>query len=174
VVGCRSRKLNNRSIIEWQVNNCIQVSNFEIQRSVNNESFQTIGSVTPRMEPEYSYTDDDMAPGINLYRIKVNQSSGATSYSNTVAVLNVQKTVWFTTLSPNPVADIATIVVSVARPEKVIFIIRDITGRLLKQWQSLITPGSNTIHIHANELPAGIYYLIVHTGEAKTVMRFVK
>ncbi|MBC7874854.1 MAG: T9SS type A sorting domain-containing protein [Ferruginibacter sp.] len=174
IVGCRSKKVSNKSIIEWEVNYCTQVNNFEVQRSVNNESFQTIGRENPGTEPVYSYTDGALATGINLYRIKVNYNSGAMRYSNTVAVINVQKNVWFTALSPNPVAGIATIGINAARPERVIFIIRDITGKPLKQWQSLITPGSNSINIRVNELHAGIYYLIVHTDEAKTVTRFVK
>jgi hypothetical protein len=48
------------------------------------------------------------------------------------------------------------------------------SGSLVKQWNSNITEGTNTIEIHVPEVPAGIYTLFASTPVSKTVSRFVK
>ena len=174
IISCRSRKVNNSGIISWDINSCSEVNSFEVQRSVNGGAYQTIGTITPGTSLEYSYTDASLAKGTNLYRIKVNRSSGAVKYSNTVAVINDTKGILITALSPNPVADKATLVINAAKPGAVNFAIYDITGRPVRQWSATIAEGSNTVTVNAATLPGGIYHLAAMTGDSKTVIRFVK
>lgn len=174
IISCRSRKINNSGIISWDINSCAEVNSFEVQRSVNGGAYQTIGTVTPGATLDYSYTDHALVKGTNLYRVKVNRSSGAVKYSNTVAIINDTKGILITALSPNPVNSKATLVINAARPGAVNFAIQDMMGRLVKQWQENITEGSNTITINAATLPAGIYHLAAANEDSKTVMRFVK
>lgn len=174
IISCRSRKVNNSGIISWDINSCSEVNSFEVQRSVNGGAYQTIGTITPGTSLEYSYTDASLAKGTNLYRIKVNRSSGAVKYSNTVAVINDTKGILITALSPNPVADKATLVINAAKPGAVNFAIYDMTGRPVRQWSATIAEGSNTVTVNAATLPGGIYHLAAMTGDSKTVIRFVK
>ena len=174
IISCRSRKVNNSGIISWDINSCSEVNSFEVQRSVNGGAYQTIGTITPGTSLEYSYTDASLAKGTNLYRIKVNRSSGAVKYSNTVAVINDTKGILITALSPNPVADKATLVINAAKPGAVNFAIYDITGRPVRQWSATIAEGSNTVTVNAATLPGGIYHLAAMTGDSKTVIRFMK
>ena len=174
IISTRAQKRNNTGIISWEVNTCAEVSSFEVQRSVNGGAYQTIGTITPGTAVEYNYTDASLAKGTNLYRIKVNRSSGAIKYSNTAAIINDTKGVLITALSPNPINNTASLIINTAKAESVNFIIYDITGRTVKQWQSKLTDGANTVTVDASMLPAGIYHLAASTPDSKTVIRFVK
>lgn len=173
IISCRSRKINNSGNISWEINSCAQVISFEIQRSVNSGSFQTIGTVFPGTQLIYNYTDARLLPGNNFYRIKVNRSSGSTKYSNTVAVINDNKGVLITSISPNPVKDKATIIVSAAKKETINFAITDYTGRIVKKWQTVLNEGSNAITMNVGELAGGLYHITALTGDAKTTTPFV-
>ena len=174
IISAHSRRVNNNGIISWDINSCAEVNNFEIQRSVNGSVFQTIGRVTPGTPLEYSYIDMALSKGNNLYRIKVNRSSGAIKYSNTVAIINATKDILITALSPNPVNGKAVLIINTAKQTIANFTIYDITGRPVKQWQANIAEGSNNIMITTDGLSGGIYHLAAATADAKTVMRFVK
>ena len=174
IITARSRKINNNGLISWDINSCAEVNSFEVQRSVNGSGFQTIRTVTPGVSLEYNHIDASLEKGTNLYRIKVNRSSGSIKYSNTVAIINDSKGILITALSPNPVNNNATLVINGAKAATVIFVISDITGRPVKQWSAPIAEGSNSIPINASGLAAGIYHLGAMTGDAKTVIRFVK
>ncbi len=174
IVTTRAQKRNNNGFISWEVNTCAEVNSFEVQRSVNGGAFQTIGTVTPATQLDYNYTDASLAKGTNLYRIKINRSSGGVKYSNTVAIINDTKGILITALSPNPVSDKATLIITAAKAGAVNFTIFDMTGRSLKQWQTTIAEGSNTISVNAAELPAGLYHLAATTADSKTITRFVK
>jgi hypothetical protein len=174
IISCRSRKINNNGIISWDINSCSAVNSFEVQRSVNGGAYQTVSTVTPGTQLEYSYTDASLAKGTNLYRIKVNRSSGAIKYSNTVAVINDTKGILITSLMPNPVNDKAMLIINAAKTGSVNFTIYDITGRPVKQWQTSIAEGSNNITVNANGLSNGVYHLAAIADDSKTVIRFVK
>jgi hypothetical protein len=174
IVSCRSKKINNSGFISWDINSCAEVNSFEVQRSENGGAYQTIGRVIPGTQLDYNYTDASLAGGTNLYRIKVNRSSGGIKYSNTVAIINDTKGILITALSPNPVIDNATLIINGAKAGAVNFIIYDIMGRPLRQWQSFITEGSNSINVNATGLAGGIYHLAATNGDSKTVIRFVK
>ena len=77
-------------------------------------------------------------------------------------------------MSPNPVADKATLVINAAKPGTVNFAIYDVAGRPVRQWSATISEGSNTVTVNAATLPGGIYHLAATTGDSKTVIRFVK
>ena len=174
IINTRAQKRNNNGFISWEVNTCAEVNSFEVQRSVNGGVYQTIGTITPASPLEYNYTDASLAGGTNLYRIKVNRSSGAIKYSNTAVIINDTKGILITALSPNPVNDMAAFIITGAKAGAVSFTIYDMMGRPVRQWQSTIEEGSNTINLIAKELSPGVYHLAATMADAKTVMRFVK
>jgi hypothetical protein len=48
----------------------------------------------------------------------------------------------------------------------------DLNGRLLAQYA--VSPGQASYELPLTELPAGLYFLRVHSGEALEVVRFEK
>lgn len=175
IISCESKNVNNTGVISFNINSCAGVNSFEIQRSVNGSSFETIGIVSPGINQLlFSFTDASLQKGMNLYRIKVNRASGAVKYSNTTAIINDSKGVLISTISPNPVHSQAVVAISTAKAGTVHLCIYDIAGRVIKQWQFPATEGSNRIIMNLDGLQAGVYHLVVSGEEAKTSYRFVK
>ncbi|HWR32994.1 MAG TPA: T9SS type A sorting domain-containing protein, partial [Chitinophagaceae bacterium] len=175
IISTRAQKRNNTGIINWSVNSCSEVVSFEVQRSVNNSGFSTIGTVNPvANQTDFSFTDGSLASGTNLYRIKVNRLSSSTKYSNTVALLYNSNDILISSLAPNPVHSSAMMTVSTARSATVDFKVFDMSGHVVKQWQSNIAEGNNTITINVEGLAAGVYHILASSNEAKAFSRFVK
>jgi hypothetical protein len=179
IISTQAQKINNTGLIKWMVNSCSAVRNFEVQRSVNNSGFQTIGIVNPVVNPvvnqtDFNFTDAALASGTDLYRIKVNGITGSSKYSNTVAIIQNSNDILITTIAPNPVHNSTMLTVSSGRPFVVDFKVYDMSGKLVKQWQAHIAEGNNNIEMNVPGLPAGVYSLFVSTPDGKTVSRFVK
>lgn len=175
IISCESKKVNNSGVISFNINSCAGVNSFEIQRSVNGSGFETIGIVSPGTNQLlFSFTDASLQKGMNLYRIKVNRASGAVKYSNTTAIINDNKGVLISTISPNPVHSQAVVTISTAKAGALQFSIYDIAGRMIKQWQVPTVEGSNRVIMNLDGLQAGVYHLVVSGQEAKKSYRFVK
>jgi hypothetical protein len=175
IISTRAQKRNNTGVISWTVNSCTEVNSFEVQRSVNNSGFRTIGTVSPNaIETNFSFTDAALANGTNLYRIKVSRSSGSLKYSNTVALISNSNDILITTIAPNPVHNSAMLTISTGHSAVVDFKVYNMSGGLVKQWQSNIAEGNNAIEINVSELPAGTYSIFASGKDGNTVSRFVK
>ncbi len=175
IISTRAQKRNNTGVISWTVNSCSEVNNFEVQRSVNNAGFQIIGTIHPgAAATDFVFTDPVLAAGTNLYRIKVNGFTGSSKYSNTVALIHNSNDILISSLAPNPVHNKAMLVVSSGRNTAVDFKVYNMSGSLVKQWQSSVAEGNNTVEVNLAGLSAGIYSVFAAANGATTVSRFVK
>ncbi len=175
IISCRAQKKDNTGVINWTVNSCAEVNSFEVQRSVNNSGFRTIGTVNPVVnQTEFRFTDAALSNGTNLYRIKVNRFTGSIKYSNTVSLVHNCNEILILSLAPNPVHNMLKITVSTGRQSNVDFKVHNMTGSLVKQWHSNIAEGNNTIEMNMEELPAGVYTLFVSAKDANAVSRFIR
>ncbi|MEO6613505.1 MAG: T9SS type A sorting domain-containing protein [Chitinophagaceae bacterium] len=174
-ITARAQKRNGSADISWKVMETDNVLDFELQRSINNTTYQTIATINPvSQQLNYSYTDVNPGPGTNLYRIRANRTTGATRYSNTVAILNGSKGLLITGLAPNPVHDNAQLTLSAARQGTVDFRLYNMYGALVRQWQSPVRDGTNTIPVNTDGIAAGVYQLSASADGEKTMFRLVK
>ena len=76
---------------------------------------------------------------------------------------------------PNPVSDNATITFNAASAEKGTLIIRDMTGREIRnQSLGLLKAGANSIPVNTSELKAGLYIATLQTAKSSQTLRFEK
>ena len=168
---------NNTVVLKW--NTQLQVANtgFEVQRSSDGRSFETILSqqiAEARQAADYSGTDLNPLPGKSFYRLKINEA-GQIIYSNTISVqikeknLSIQK-LYKDNSSGSLIADI-----SVNNSQKIILSIISTTGALLQQQSHFITKPYGKITIPINTLSSGQYYLRIQgDGNAVEVKAFTK
>ena len=174
-ITAHAQKINNNAVINWKVFTVDDVQRFELQRSVNNSNYQTIASINPVLNKlEYHYTDAGLQAGMNRYRIKVSRTSGGALFSNVVAIISQSKELLITSLSPNPVRENTLITISTGKKGVAIFRLYNLSGVLVKQWQSTLDEGTNTITLNTVELPAGVYHLSASEGDEKTLFRLIK
>ena len=93
--------------INWLVTGEKNVTNYIIEKSVNNKDYEPIEVVAAKNIGNTNYSSLDKKPAIgnNYYRIKANNITGNYSYSNTAAVnFETQASKGFT-IYPNPITD---------------------------------------------------------------------
>jgi hypothetical protein len=99
---------NNATLLKWATASEVSNSSFDVERSTDGKNFLQIGSVqgagTTKTETNYSFTDQTPAVGINYYRLKELDLTGAFKYSNTISV-TYSKEPFSLKVFPNPAAD---------------------------------------------------------------------
>ncbi|MEQ8473752.1 MAG: T9SS type A sorting domain-containing protein [Marinoscillum sp.] len=158
-LGFSATDLNGKVLLKWETTNEVDVSHFEIERSIDGKKFTTIGVLDAYNIKEkinnYSFVDGKPEMGFNYYRLKELDFDGAHGYSQMVYVIHEGTGIeWM--IYPNPTCDVIKIRSNVTIPESQLSII-DLTGRVI--YQQLSDFGSNEKVIDLEELPAGIYHL---------------
>lgn len=157
--------VNEKQVLNnWTTANEVNVSYFNIERSVNGKSFETIGKIEAKNKAEnsYSFTDDKLTitnEKLTLYyRLKSVDNNGATTYSTikTVTINNSQLTIH---IFPNPAKNIVNIECANAKQLLVI----DYLGRIVKQ----LKVNSNKLVVNVNDLSKGIYSVQMLTANGK-------
>lgn len=100
--------VGNDNKIEWTNMTEENILNYEVERSVNGTSFNTILNVLPKtnndQENNYSQTDENILDGINYYRVKAVQTDGTYEYSTIVKVIRSATKERNLSVYPNPVS----------------------------------------------------------------------
>ena len=164
-------KQPSANILKWKNTVGLPVTNFIIERSFDNLSWTSLGSVSPMSANnstiQYSYSDDH--PGKeNYYRLKVSLTDGTYQYSNILPLFN-KNAVMPVIIYPNPATNAITIQTSNSNYNK--FKILDLTGRIELSREI----NSNNTVVNTSNLPAGTHLIKFFTKDgAEEVQRFVK
>jgi len=165
---------NKNALLQWQTADELNVVKYNIQRSLDGNTFTTIGSVNSTgnstATKNYRYTDITIShltvPRI-YFRLQIADMDGKVSYSGIemikpAAGLSVS-------LAPNPVHD--RIIISSTDNIKALSIINS-KGQVFKQ---VFLPGiSNQQQIELKELPAGSYFIKVVGEKQSWTSQFIK
>ena len=156
----------------WTTANEINVSHFNIQRSVNGKNFITIGKIGAKNKAEnrYSFTDDKLTI-INdkltlYYRLQSIDKDGKITYSEIKKIIiNDKQETRNVVVFPNP----ATNEINISRKtaNTALVIITDITGRIVKK--TMIN--SQYTKINMESLQKGIYILSFENGEKAKLVK---
>jgi hypothetical protein len=150
----------------WQTASEINVSHFNIQRSINGKDFITIGKVTGqnRITNEYSFSDSLPVDGLGVvyYRIESIDFNGRKQYS-TVQQISTKYQTQNIVLYPNPAKDYINILSNENIEE--IKIINQL-GQVLQHQ----TPNTKQITIDTKQFAKGLYIVQFtnNKGEIKT------
>ena len=144
-------RIGNAVSLNWKTETAPGSINFEIQRSNDNRTFNTIASIAGTTVSAYSFTDNNnTAKTMSFYRIRIVKQSGEISYSDIRTVKGLASKMDFS-LFPNPSAGNARITISdVSEPTRVQLI--DNSGRVVK---TLMLNNTNSIDL--NGLQKGSY-----------------
>lgn len=158
-------QFNNNAInLFWNTTNETSTKSFVVEKD-EGSGFHLIGNVEALSIPgehHYNFTDPAMATGTILYRLKMVDIDGNFSYSKTVSIRGNQKSE-NAFVYPNPVTDIATVMVTTYARSKYAIRIIDNSGREVKQMNGQLIPGKNKIIIDVARWPAGTYFIDLET-----------
>ncbi|HTN46836.1 MAG TPA: GEVED domain-containing protein [Flavipsychrobacter sp.] len=102
---------------------------FELQRSTDGKSFETIHAIGANGTPSrYTYDDRNAFQGANYYRLSMKEANGKQQYSK-IVVATVNGKRFAVTAYPNPVSEDLTVIVSGTQGSQATILVTDVTGK---------------------------------------------
>ena len=137
---------------------------FDVERSVNNQQFETIGSLkgngTSAATHNYQFTDDaeKIVSNIVYYRLKQIDFDGNSTYSKTISVVLASKT----SLKIYPTLAKQGDVLRLETAENGRIDLIDMSGKIVKTIQQPLQVGNQsitTVNMTTSDLPTGRYFV---------------
>lgn len=157
--------------VEWVTASERNNDHFIVQRSADGVSFEDVeqvaGAGTSQQTLFYNIVDQHPLEGMAYYRLKQVDTDGTADLSDAVAV-NAQPTDGFL-VAPNP-SSTGTFTLYDVRLDRGEVAVFDNTMHLVRRH---VGAGVNAV-IHLEDLPDGVYILMVHEGDQVRTARVVK
>ena len=159
---------DNTPLLEWQANNDAILSYYALERAIDGDTtqFAVIATISPNAidtgTETYSFTDPGANPGINYYRLKMQDTTAIYSYSNTLTVQPPGKASLLH-LYPNPVKYGFTDAIIPDVTDASWFQLIDMTGRPMKT--IYVGPGVELARIDMSGVIPGVYKLTWTNGK---------
>jgi len=156
---------NCAGIIDWTTESETNISHFELEKSVDGSTFNTIQTLLPKGNAtegaSYSYTDRALRD-INLYRLKSVDVDGTVAYGK---IIHLEKECGVEAgdfnIYPNPVFndELKIQIESNHNNPDAILVISDVLGRIISTHNTTIIEGSNIIELNVSHLSAATYFV---------------
>ncbi|HVM86712.1 MAG TPA: T9SS type A sorting domain-containing protein [Puia sp.] len=165
----------NGSVLNWQMNNVNDVDNYEIESSTDRLLYNTVAVIKNNNELNLSFTDNRVIDGTVYYRLRIIKKDGTSYYSQMVALTrNINGSVQFVSLRPNPVNDNLTVVLYAKNALKADVLIYNSYGQHIMSLSNSCSVGYNKISLGVSGLAQGIYYVKTIGTDFSVIRSFVK
>lgn len=166
---------NDKVQLKWTTENESSVDNYEVERSEDGQTFNTIAKVSKAGSSNgnntYYYEDNlsGVASSEVFYRIKQYDHDRSFYYTRVISVKRSINNAAIR-LYPNPVQDVLNMSLVNSGSSQVKVSIINSTGTLVRSEAASLSNGNNYLTITGmDRLPSGIYYLSVKWADGKTV-----
>jgi hypothetical protein len=164
-----AKLIDQNAHLTWSTSSETNNSGFEIERSLDGSSFETIGFVkgagNSNKTISYLFTDANLAHPIAYYRLKQVDFDGKFDYSETITVSSDEAQIEVT---PNPFVE--NISIAASNQDQMVFAeIIDITGKVKAS-----STGMGNLTLDTKDLNQGVYFVRVNHGEKVIVKRIIK
>ncbi|HWB25943.1 MAG TPA: discoidin domain-containing protein [Chitinophagaceae bacterium] len=177
ILNFTAEKQSDGVLLRWTAPVDIDNSRFDIQRSDDGFTWQTLGTVKAKTTGtgnyNYNFTDKKPVNGTNYYRLRQVDINGHLSYS---AVRKIDiSTFWAVKQYPNPVSDYLILEFNYDKQEKAFITIQTISGSKVFGNEQMLAKGFNRIKINqVKPLAQGTYILTLATGSNIYRAKFIK
>ena len=150
---------NNDILLEWQLENEINVVEYVIESSTDNIHFKIVAKLKPQNAGEYNWLDVQPQPGNHFYRLEIIERNGQTTFSKIVKVA-IENKIPTLQIVPNPIINnIINLQFKNQPGGKFIISVFNTSGQLIFS-DILIHVAGNVSHtIKINSKNENIYYL---------------
>jgi hypothetical protein len=152
-------------LLQWQTANDGSISYYALERETSDNQFVVIATVTPGNSDSiihsYSFNDLGHDPGTNHYRLRMQDTTAAYTYSSTIAV-QLPGSSTILSLYPNPVIYGFTYVAVPDAGSNSEFLVVDLTGRTMTIQQ--VDAGTPQVRVDMSGMHPGVYKLIWTNG----------
>jgi len=172
-----AEKQPSASLLDWSVSGqtgSSGISSFEVDRSTDATHFDSIGSVAAESgigsgSGTYTLMDNHPEAGIDYYRLKMFDASGAFSYSYIVQV-DFAHSASAPLVYPNPVTEVLHINLNSNFPA--VISLFNMRGQLVASQNTGASQG--TAELPVNMLGSGIYFVEISAGGVKSTQKIIK
>jgi hypothetical protein len=168
-----------RALLSWTTADEINTLDFEVERSLDGQAYQAIGTVPAKNLPgthSYFYTDNNLPsiPANLYYRLKQRDQDGRFSYSSVVLLKTTVSITDRIMIYPNPVHSRLQLNIQSDRRQPMQWRITDAAGKLLLQGQRELIAGNQQWGLELSKLQPGLYFLQVTLDGQQFNKRFLK
>lgn len=171
-----------RGFLNWATQSEVDFSHFELEKSTDGETFQTIATIQGKGVnsggAQYSYVDLKLRT-INLYRLKSVDEDGTVVYSKLISLTRTgcSEDEVAVDIFPNPAyeTDITVQLSSTVEAKDVTMVITDVLGRVIMEQPINVEFGINTYDVDINRLSDATYFVGFRgINEFQETKKFVK
>jgi len=158
----QATELGMGNLLNWKTSFEEDVQHYDVEKSTNGVDFTNIGTVEATNEDSeekaYRFFDTQLGTPKSYYRLKVVETDGTSSYSQTVLV-NKQKpnqfaVVAYSSVMANKQFDLTLDAVTEGQLE---YALISYNGELITEEFRYVYPGLNEIQVSLQDLPEGTY-----------------
>jgi len=155
--------------LNWSTATELNNSGFEVQRSTDNVSFETVafiaGHGTSTEKNNYSYTDENLLPSVYYYKLRQLDFNGSFSFSSVVEIeLDIPSVYSLSQNFPNPFNPATEISFSVPVDAAVTISVFNTIGEQIDEFSKEYTAGSYRYNFNGNNIPSGIYFYMLNAA----------
>ncbi|MCB0520473.1 MAG: T9SS type A sorting domain-containing protein [Lewinellaceae bacterium] len=176
LLAFEATKRNNTIITNWETIDETNLSHYQLQRSTAQTPFQDIASLPAQggsFQQSYSYTDKNVLPNTTYYyRLKMVDNDGQFEYSPIRSARIAGDTP--IKIYPNPASNELNVEVHANAEGPATFEVRNHAGGKIYLQELELLEGTNTLPIHLEGWPAGVYFIKVKTEAGTTTEKFLK
>jgi len=151
--------------IIWQTASEIDNAYFELLKSQDGLNFTAIakidGAGNTNSKTDYAFLDRNGIASTSYYQLRTTDYNSNVGHSRMIAVSNTAKvnSIKLNAIVPHPIDNEAMVHVLSSKVESAQLKLYDLKGNTLKQIESNLSIGNNTINLDVSALQAGIYIL---------------
>lgn len=173
-----ARADGQKALLSWETASETGNAGFEIQQSAGNtQQWEVLGFVPAKGDgtspARYEFATPDLSPGYYTFRLRQLDLDGRHTFSParqvTIFASSLQLSV-----SPNPVDDLCRLRIQSARPAKIEVEILDALGQATGLPLQVEVDAEADIPLSLGHLPAGIYYILLRSGQERVRKPVVK
>ncbi|MBX9784919.1 MAG: T9SS type A sorting domain-containing protein [Chitinophagaceae bacterium] len=165
-INWRAAAVNNAAIIDWAIENDLEVSDYSVERSTDGIRFSSVGKISSKQTASafsYSFTDASPLQGWNYYRIRINDKTGSFAYTDIKRLQFNNPS--FVKLYPIPTLDVLNVQLETDPLPGSSLQITDAGGRIVYQTNTV----QRIMQLNVSRFTAGAYYVrYISNGNVQT------
>ena len=154
-----ARLQHDEIVVNWSVFDELAGVQYELQRSTNGSSFETLQTLTAgaaASKRNYQVVDNSVVAGVYYYRLRVTEN-GRSFFSQVIKVSGSKNTVAMKSFAVDPSRKQVVIKLAASESKNVQVRVMNSNGALISKHNYTLQTGENRIVLPTNSFPAGIY-----------------
>jgi hypothetical protein len=175
-ISFTGNRINAKNTVTWIADEHTNITLFEVEKSRNGSSFNSIAQVHESSSASYSYTDEQsIYDQTAYYRLKMIPKNGSVTYSGIVRLEATTKNDFTALISPNPVAGELRLQFLSEKKRTITATIVESTGRVVFAANIMVNQGNNSLVLNGSgKIAPGFYTVELMDGIKSHSVRFVK